>query len=101
MTITDKNYKNIIENNDAVIKFGAPWCGPCRQIDPIIKKMEAEETPYVIGSVDVDDNSEISTEFGIRSIPAILIFKEGKVVDKIVGFVPENQIREKIAAALN
>lgn len=97
MTITDKNFENIIANNNVMMKFGAVWCGPCRMLEPVIKKMEAEDTnPCVIGSVDVDENSVLSTTFGIRSIPAILFFKDGQVVDKLIGNVAETQIREKI-----
>jgi len=101
MIITDKNFENLIANNNVVMKLGAVWCGPCRQLDPIIKKMEAEENKFIVGSVDIDENSVISTRYGIRNIPTILFFKEGQLVDKIVGNVSEIQIREKITTALS
>ena len=99
MTITDKNFENVIANNNVVMKLGAEWCGPCRQLDPIIKKMETEDTNYIVGSVDIDENSVISTRYGIRNIPTILFFKDGQLVDKMVGAVTETAIREKITAA--
>lgn len=100
MTITDKNFENIIANNTVVMKLGAVWCGPCRQIDPIIKKMETEDNGYIVGSVDIDENSVIPLRYGVRNIPTILIFKEGQVVGKVIGNVTETQLREKITDAL-
>jgi thioredoxin 1 len=97
MEITDKNFENVIANNSVVMKLGAVWCGPCRQVDPIIKKIEAENNNFVVGSVDVDVNSVISTRYGVRNIPTILFFKEGQLVDKLVGGATETAIREKIA----
>ena len=101
MTITDKNFENIITNNTVVMKLGAVWCGPCRQIDPIIKKMETEDNGYIVGSVDIDENSVIPLRYGVRNIPTILIFKEGQVVGKVIGNVTENELREKITAAIS
>lgn len=101
MTITDKNFENIIANNTVVMKLGAVWCGPCRQIDPIIKKMETEDNGYIVGSVDIDENSVIPLRYGVRNIPTILIFKEGQVVGKVIGNVTENELREKITAAIS
>lgn len=101
MTITDKNFENIIANNIVVMKLGAVWCAPCRQIDPIIKKMETEDNGYIVGSVDIDENSVIPLRYGVRNIPTILIFKEGQVVGKVIGNVTENELREKITAAIS
>lgn len=102
MIITDKNFENLIANNNVVMKLGAVWCGPCRQLDPIIHKLEEEKDKnYIVGSVDIDINSVISTRYGIRNIPTILFFKEGQLVDKIVGNTSELQLREKITAVLS
>ncbi len=101
MKITDQNFENLIANNTVVMKLGAVWCGPCRQIEPIITKMEAEDNGYIVGTVDVDENSVIPQRYGVRNIPTILIFKAGEVVGKVTGYVNETELREKITAALN
>jgi thioredoxin len=96
MNITDQNYKDVIENNLVAVKFGAEWCGPCKVVDPIFKKLETEDLGVVVGLCDVDTNSEASTAFGVRNLPTMLFFKNGIVVDKHVGVITETQLRAKI-----
>jgi len=99
--ITDGNFKNVVLDSDKVVlvDFWATWCGPCRMIAPIVDELHEElEGKAVIGKVNVDDNSESSANYGVRNIPTLLVFKNGEVVDKLVGAVPKSQILEKLEA---
>lgn len=102
LQITDSNFREYINSGKPlVLDFWAEWCGPCRMVAPIIDELAEEYKAQVnIGKVDVDDNNEVSTEFGIRNIPTILFFKDGKIVDKQVGALPKAKIEEKIKALL-
>jgi len=82
--------------------FWATWCGPCVAIGPTINALASEyEGRVLVGKMNVDENSTIPTEFGIRSIPAILFFKDGKVVDKQIGAVPKSVLENKLKSLLN
>lgn len=102
LEITDNNYKELLaEGKPVVIDFWAPWCGPCKMVAPIIEELAAEyEGKVIIGKCDVDENSDMPVEFGIRSIPTVLFFKEGKLVDKQVGSAPKPTYVSKIEALL-
>ena len=101
--ITDSNFKQEVLDNEgvAVLDFWAEWCGPCRMIGPIIEKLSTEyDGKALIGKVNVDENAEISVEFGVRSIPTILIFKGGKLVDRLVGLTTQAVLAQKIETQL-
>ena len=103
VTITDANFESeVIKSNIPVlIDFWATWCGPCKAIAPIVEDLAKEYDGKVkIGKVDVDDNQQTSIKYGIRSIPTLLIMKNGQVSDMIVGAVPKAQIVQKLNAAL-
>jgi thioredoxin 1 len=103
VTITDANFESeVIKSNIPVlIDFWATWCGPCKAIAPIVEDLAKEYDGKVkIGKVDVDDNQQTAIKYGIRSIPTLLIMKNGKVNDTIVGAVPKAQIVQKLNAAL-
>lgn len=101
--ITDGNFAEKVSASDkpVLVDFWAVWCGPCRMVGPIVEELAQEyDGKAVIGKLDVDTNPNISQEFGIRSIPTLLIFKNGKVHDKIVGAVAKSVLKGKLEAAL-
>ncbi len=101
--ITDNNFEEIINSDQPVlIDFWAEWCGPCKMIGPVVEELAGDfEGKAVIGKVDVDANPEVSAKFGIRSIPTLLVFKNGEVVDKQIGAVPKNVLSDKLTAQMN
>ncbi len=100
--ITDDNFEEVLNTEKPVlIDFWAEWCGPCRMIAPAVKDMAVEyDGKAVIGKVDVDNNPTVSAKFGIRSIPTLLIFKNGEVVDKQIGAVPKSILSQKLDAQI-
>ena len=103
LAVTDSNFDEIVAKSDkpVMLDFWAEWCGPCRMIAPSVEEMSHEfEGKAVIGKVDVDNNPDVASKFGIRNIPTILFFKNGQVVDKQVGAVPKNSLVAKLEALL-
>lgn len=103
LKFTDDSFEEDVLNSDkpVLVDFWAEWCGPCRMVGPVVDELAGEyEGKAKIGKVNVDENSEISTKYGIRSIPSLLIFKNGEVVDQIVGAVPKNQLKKQLDAQL-
>ena len=101
LEITDENFQEVVLDSDkpVLVDFWATWCGPCRTVGPIVDELARElEGKAVVGKVDVDTNSETSQTYGIRSIPTLLVFKNGELVDKLVGAVPKSQMLEKLEA---
>ena len=101
--ITDQSFQETVLNSDkpVLVDFCATWCGPCRMLGPIIEEVAADfEGKAVVGKVDVDNNQQVSVDYGIRNIPTVLIFKNGEVVDKIVGVAPKEVIAEKLNSYL-
>jgi thioredoxin 1 len=102
--ITDGNFQTEVLKSDqpVLLDFWAEWCGPCKMIAPIVEEIAKEyEGKLKVGKVDVDSNQQTSMQYGIRSIPTLLIFKGGKVVDQLVGAVPKKMLTEKITKHLN
>ncbi|GIV38896.1 MAG: thioredoxin-2 [Thermonema sp.] len=100
LEITEANFNEIVNGDKPVlIDFWASWCGPCLMLAPTIEELAGEyEGKAVIGKVDVDANPNLAAQFGIRSIPTLLIFKGGEVVDKQVGVVPKTVLAQKLDA---
>ena len=103
LEITDANFQEVVLNSDrpVLVDFWATWCGPCRTVGPIVDELATElEGRVVVGKVNVDSNSDTPLTYGIRSIPTLLIFKNGEIVDKLVGAVPKSQLLEKLEAQM-
>ena len=102
VTITSENFESLKSGDmPLVVDFWATWCGPCRMVGPIISELATQyDGKVAVGKCDVEENEELAQEFGIRNIPTILFFKNGQVVDKIVGAQPKAKIEEKFQALL-
>ena len=100
--ITDANFSEILSSNSVVlVDFWATWCGPCRALGPTIEEIAGEyEGKAIVGKCNVDENSEVASQFRIMSIPALLFFKDGKFVDRLVGAQPKANIVAKLNALL-
>ncbi|MDR1090412.1 MAG: thioredoxin [Prevotella sp.] len=98
LEITDAGFDDLLKSGKPlVIDFWAEWCGPCRMVGPIVEELAAEyEGKVTIGKVDVDNNDEITSKYGIRNIPTILFIKNGEVVDKQVGAAQKSVLTEKV-----
>lgn len=97
VTITKENFAELKAGNlPLVVDFWATWCGPCRMVAPIIEELAAKyDGKIVVGKCDVEDNEDLAAEFGIRNIPTILFFKNGEVVDKLIGAQSKGKFEEK------
>ena len=105
MTIefTDANFDELVLKSDkpVLVDFWAEWCGPCRMVGPSVEELSREyEGKALIGKMNVDSNPNVSVQFGIRNIPALLYFKNGQVVDKQIGAVPKSILAGKLEAQL-
>ncbi|MBR6320232.1 MAG: thioredoxin [Prevotella sp.] len=100
--ITSENFESLKNGNlPLVVDFWATWCGPCRMVAPIISELaEKYDGRIVVGKCDVEENEEMAAEFGIRNIPTILFFKNGEIVDKLVGAQSKQKFEEQFEALL-
>lgn len=101
---TDSNFDQEVLKSDlpVLVDFWAPWCGPCRIVGPVVEELAQEYNGKLkVVKVNTDENQEIAVKYGIRSIPTLGIFKNGEVVDGIIGAVPKNALESKIKPHLN
>ena len=104
IALTDDNFSDEVLSAElpVLVDFWATWCGPCRMVAPIVEELSSEyEGKAKVCKLDVDTAQKTAAEFGIRSIPTLLIFIEGKVADQLIGAVPKQQIAEKLDASLS
>ena len=100
--MTDATFKEMILNHPfVVVDCWAPWCGPCRMVAPIIEELSRDYAGKILfGKLDVDENREVSMQYDIMSIPTLLVFKNGKLVDTIIGAMPRQTLEQKITRHL-
>jgi thioredoxin 1 len=102
IVLTDANFDEVINGSQPVlVDFWAEWCGPCKMIGPVVEELAGEyEGKAIIAKLNVDQNPDTTVRFGVRSIPTLLVFKGGQVVDKQVGAVPKSVLAQKVEAQL-
>jgi thioredoxin 1 len=94
--ITDANFSSKALKGKVIVDFYAEWCGPCQMMKPVFDKMSQESKDILFFKIDVDDNQESAENFGVRSIPTTIFLKDGKELDRAVGFLQEEIFRQKI-----
>ena len=97
--LSDSSFESEVINSEkpVLVDFWAPWCGPCRALAPVIEEISTDFVDKLkVGKVNVDDNPEISMKFGIRSIPTLMVFKDGEVQEQIIGAVPKSEIERAL-----
>lgn len=103
LELTDANFEELVMKSDkpVLVDFWAVWCGPCRMVGPVVEEIANDyEGKAIVGKVDVDNNPEIASKFGIRNIPTILFMKNGEIVDKQVGAAQKSALTEKLDAMM-
>ena len=96
--VTNENFNEVINSKYTVlVDFYADWCGPCRMLGPVLEEISNEKNDVVIGKINVDDSRELANQFGIRSIPTMIVFKNGSEVDRMIGFFKKEDILARLS----
>ena len=104
LELTDANFATTVEQSDVpvLVDFWAPWCGPCRLVAPVVEQLaESYSGRLQVAKLNTDDNPSVASQFNIRSIPTLLFFKNGQVVDTVIGAVPKDKLQQKVEEVLN
>jgi thioredoxin 1 len=97
VNVSDQSFKAEVESEGTVlVDFWAPWCGPCKMIAPVLEELNTELSGLKIAKLNVDDNPESASRFGVMSIPTLIVFKNGEPVDKVIGFQSKDALKNVV-----
>ncbi|WP_083511674.1 thioredoxin [Alicyclobacillus acidiphilus] len=101
--VTDSDFQSFIQSDKPVlVDFWATWCGPCKMMAPVLEEVSEEfADKLVVGKIDVDENPQIAGQFGIMSIPTLLVFKNGEVVNQLIGYKPKDDLVAQLSDVLS
>ena len=89
---TEENFRDLIDKDMVLVDFFATWCGPCKMLSPVLEELASDRSNIDIVKVDVDECSEVARNYGIMSVPTLILFKQGKLISQKTGFMPKDQI---------